>query len=55
MKVEICLKNDTDGAVLENVTHVSYNDDMSELLIHHKHWTLSIKREDIEYFVIRNR
>lgn len=53
MKVEILLKSDIDGAVLENVTHVSYSDDMKEMLIHHKKWTLSIKSDDIEYFVIR--
>ena len=53
MKVEIWLKFDTEGCVLENVTHVSYSDDMKEVLIHHKTWTLSLKLKDIESMVIR--
>ena len=53
MKVEIWLKNDIDGAIINNVTHVSYSDDMQELLIHHKTWTLLLKLKDIESMVIR--
>lgn len=55
MTVEIRIKPDIDGAILTGVTHVSYSDDMSELLIHHKKWVLSVKRGDIDYFVVRGK
>ena len=55
MTVEIRIKPDIDGVVLTGVTHVSYNDDASELLIHHRKWVLSVKRDDIDYFVVRSK
>lgn len=55
MTVEIRIKPDVDGAILNGVTHVSYNDDAGELLIHHKKWTLAVKKEDIDYYVVRGR
>ena len=43
MTVEIRIKPDIDGAVLTGVTHVSYNDDANELLIHHRNGCYLLK------------
>lgn len=53
ISVEITLKGDIDGSLLQNLTHISFSDDTGEILFHHKDWTFATPINRVESMVIR--
>lgn len=52
MTIEITLKNE-ETSILQNVTHVTYSDDLCEVMFHHRDWTFSTKIDKVEWMVVR--
>lgn len=53
MKIELYLKNEPNEIQIDNVTHVSYSDDNSEVTFYHKRIKMIVKIKDIEGMVAR--